>query len=182
MAPRLFSPLSCLRPKGAAMSAATGRYRTDNSTAGRWCTQPRDRATASTWPALNLSQAKEPVAILPCLDVPVAGGSSRPSMGGGTHATSCPGETAEEAVSRSGWKPRALPLSGRYRNDDIALSAATPHSQPRKARNGARRLKRHWPPVLCGWGNALNQLPRASSATARNSPGLRAGGFLDATA
>lgn len=68
-------------------------------------------------------RAKEPVAIPPCQGVPVAGGSSRRPVSrvtGGRRSA----DTASEATSRSGWKPRALPPFGCQPLRPRALTAA----------------------------------------------------------
>ncbi len=89
-----------------------------------------------TTPALDISQAKEPVAIQPGEHHPFprpAGGSSRPPAWRFA-GRSCSAVTAEEAMSRSGWKPRTSPHF-----------ADAAHRVPVKAAFGRRRKLLHLP-------------------------------------
>lgn len=116
-----FSPLSCLHLTGAAMSAACSKnggrgfrflqrhIHAERTGAFQFVQKQADaKLGGGDTAALTASQAKEPVAILPYWARRLrAGGSSRRPV---SRFTGCrrSADTASEAMSRSGWKPRAL--------------------------------------------------------------------------
>jgi len=150
-APGAFPPFG-QRPRDAALSAAAWKADTHRE----WPREPfghinqsrklephqspptlrglgKTSSRSSVRPALDPSQAKEPVAIQPGEHYPFphpAGGSSRPPAWRFA-GRSCSAVSAEEATSRSGWKPRANSGSGK-------TSCPQHEARPGCARPGAK--------------------------------------------
>lgn len=123
------SPVRDVRTVTAGFRFETGVGQDFPSAASQRCSDG-ERPTAASrmlegkFGALYLPQAKEPVAIQPYqADGARAGGSSRHSAMRFADRR-CSADTAAEATSRSGWKPRALTASTLAGSQPVAVDAA----------------------------------------------------------